>query len=186
MSWLAADDWLEAGLSALAREGARALTIDNLANGLHVTKGSFYHHFSSTEEFKLRVLAYWERRLTFDIVAEVEAVSQPEDFLDRFVDTLTRNPPDAERAIRAWALDDDEVRQHLERVDVMRVERAAAWFRLGTSEAESRVVARSMYALLVGCYSIVPPVADAELKGIMAEFFRRYGATPHQSQTSKG
>jgi len=180
MSRLTADDWLEAGFDALAREGAGALTIDNLADALRVTKGSFYHHFSGIDEYKTRVLAYWERRLTSDIVAEAEAVPHPEDLLDRFVDTLTRNSPDVERAIRAWALDDDEVRQHLERVDVMRVERAATWFRPGLSEADARAVARSMYALLVGCYSILPPVDGDELQHIMAEFFGRYGAASHK------
>jgi AcrR family transcriptional regulator len=173
---LAAVDWLEAGFDTLAREGVVGLTIDRLADQLRVTKGSFYHHFAGGEEFKVRLLEYWERRLTLDVIEQAEVASEPRSIMDGLVDALTRNPPNAERAIRAWSLTDDVVRGHLARVDEMRVERAAAWFRTTMREADANVAARSLAALLVGCYSIVPPVTNDELRRIVAGFLGRYDA----------
>jgi AcrR family transcriptional regulator len=40
-------DWLEEGMAILEDLGAEALTIETLTNRLGVTKGSFYHHFTS-------------------------------------------------------------------------------------------------------------------------------------------
>ena len=174
MSPLSAEDWLAVAFEILAREGAGALTVERLTTALGVTKGSFYHHFESCEDLKLRLLGYWEQRLTADVIAETETALPPTDPLDALVDALTKRSPDAEKAIRAWALQDTEVRNHLERVDALRLEQALAWFGQDMAAADARTAARTLQALLVGCYSIVPPVAGDELRQVMNEFLLRY------------
>jgi AcrR family transcriptional regulator len=174
VSPLSVDDWLAAAFGILAREGAGALTVERLTDALGVTKGSFYHHFASRDDLKLRLLGYWEERLTSDVIAETESTPSPADEPSRLMESLTKRSPDAERAIRAWALEDQDVRAHLARVDSIRTAQATAWFCQSMAEADARVAARTMNALLVGCYSVLPPVENQELKQIMTQFLLRY------------
>ena len=59
---LGREDWIAAGLRALATRGERALRIEPLARELCVTKGSFYWHFRDREAFCAALLDYWEHR----------------------------------------------------------------------------------------------------------------------------
>ena len=54
------NDYFEAGLDLLAEGGVQAQTIANLCERLGITKGSFYHHFSSLGDFRAQLLGYWE------------------------------------------------------------------------------------------------------------------------------
>ena len=58
------DDWIEAGLSLLGREGEAALTLERLCAALGRTKGSFYHHFEGMPALGSAMLAAWEQRHT--------------------------------------------------------------------------------------------------------------------------
>ena len=48
--------WLDHGLRMLARQGATALKVGDLAAGLNVSRGSFYWHFKDIGEFRLQLL----------------------------------------------------------------------------------------------------------------------------------
>src|SRR6185369_1741651 len=69
---LTRQDWLEAGLQALATQGPQGLRIMTIALQLKVTKGSFYWHFPHLEAYGAALLEAWEYRLTDQIMAEVE------------------------------------------------------------------------------------------------------------------
>jgi len=55
-------DWEDAALSAIAKEGLASLAIPKLARSLNVTKGSFYWHFASLQELIEKSLRRWEER----------------------------------------------------------------------------------------------------------------------------
>lgn len=57
---LAASDWLEAALQALAESGISAVAVEPLAKKMKVTKGSFYWHFKNRKNLLDEVLTYWE------------------------------------------------------------------------------------------------------------------------------
>ncbi len=66
-------DWEDAALSAIAREGLASLAIPKLARSLGVTKGSFYWHFASLRELIEKSLRRWEERdqTTLDELREI-------------------------------------------------------------------------------------------------------------------
>ena len=98
------------------------------------------------------------------------------------MDTLTSISPAPEIAIRAWALQDEEVRLHLERTDRARLEIGQRWFQTVTNdEGKANLMARMLNSLLVGCYSVIPPVLGEELRELMGEFFRLYGLNGRSS-----
>jgi AcrR family transcriptional regulator len=64
---LAREDWLETGLQLLGSEGEKALTIERLCQVAGRTKGSFYHHFKSYDDFVNALLEYWQSECTNQI-----------------------------------------------------------------------------------------------------------------------
>ena len=46
---LSRQEWIDAGLKAMARDGVDAVRIERLAAALKVTKGSFYWHFKDRD-----------------------------------------------------------------------------------------------------------------------------------------
>ena len=59
--------WFEQGFNLLKAGGAAELTIENLTKRLNITKGSFYHHFKSRQDYSEKLLEFWEEKQTFDI-----------------------------------------------------------------------------------------------------------------------
>ncbi|HXA19310.1 MAG TPA: helix-turn-helix domain-containing protein [Thermoanaerobaculia bacterium] len=66
-------DWEDAALAAIAKEGLASLAIPKLARSLNVTKGSFYWHFTSLQELVEKSLRRWEERdqITLDELREI-------------------------------------------------------------------------------------------------------------------
>src|ERR1700733_9028815 len=64
--------WIEEGLRALAAGGPEAVRIEPLARRLGVTRGGFYHQFADRAALLGEMLDSWERRVTHDVVAQVE------------------------------------------------------------------------------------------------------------------
>src|SRR5258706_2936254 len=66
-------DWEDAALSSIAKDGLASLAIPRLARSLNVTKGSFYWHFASLQELIEKSLGRWEERdrITLDELREI-------------------------------------------------------------------------------------------------------------------
>jgi AcrR family transcriptional regulator len=106
---LSTDDWIEAGFAVLADKGPNALRIDALCERLHVTKGSFYWHFTDMPTYRGALVEAWgslhdRNRRPFENMPEVD----PRERLAVMVRTLVAPQHWAlERAMRVWALTDD-------------------------------------------------------------------------------
>lgn len=119
--------WIDAGLVVLAEHGVDAVRVEALARTLGVTKGGFYGSFGGRDELLAAMLTTWERTVTEQVVARVEAAhsADPRDRLQRLIVAISeRDPPamriDTEIAIRDWARRDPEVGEVVTRVDTIR------------------------------------------------------------------
>ena len=150
--------WLDAGLEALAEEGAAGLRIDRLTRRLGVTKGSFFHHFAGTAAYQSALLEHIEATAAASIDAresELETAG-PSQLLGRMTaavgdstDGLWR--ADLEVALRAWSFTDPEVRAAQDRIDRRRLALLeAVWQRLEPDAERARVSARLPYLIMVG------------------------------------
>jgi AcrR family transcriptional regulator len=115
---LGPDEWVRAGLKALAKSGASALKADTLATGLGVSRGSFYWHFADVPAFHAAVLKRWREVALENIIAEVETTSDP---LDALLSRAFAGGSGIESAVRAWATADAQARKAVEAVDVERI-----------------------------------------------------------------
>jgi AcrR family transcriptional regulator len=64
---LAAQDWIDAALTAIADRGLAAVAVEPLARVLGATKGSFYWHFQNREALVAAALAAWEAGETLEV-----------------------------------------------------------------------------------------------------------------------
>src|SRR6266699_4570641 len=90
MAQLSRRRWLEEGLALLEEAGAEALTIESLTSRLGVTKGSFYHHFTNYQDFKQRLLSFWEEEHTLQVIQAAELAPSAQEKLEHVVQATLR------------------------------------------------------------------------------------------------
>ncbi len=143
---LGREDWIEAGLAALAADGPDGVRVERLARALGATKGSFYWHFRDRAELQDAILDVWDERTTPAILAQVAGPGPAEPRLRRLARLVTdAGEPgellELERAVRAWAVFDPAVAARVARVDGARLAGLRALFRecgFGPGDAELR------------------------------------------------
>ena len=115
--------WLNEAMHVLARGGPSRLNVALLCEKLGVTKGSFYAHFESRNDFVQQLLNHWSNEFTQSVIEamdELEAQSA-EDRLLALMRLLHREQVGRyDVAIRAWAAQEPEVAISVEKVDRQR------------------------------------------------------------------
>lgn len=76
-SKLQPDDWIAAGLRAIAAGGIRNVSVERLADELGATKGSFYWHFADRPALIVAMLDEWEHRQTDQIIERLSMIGDP-------------------------------------------------------------------------------------------------------------
>jgi AcrR family transcriptional regulator len=84
-------DWAAAALDAIAEGGLAAVSVEPLAARLGTTKGSFYWHYANRDALVVAALAMWEERGTAGVIAELDALPDPQDRLRRLFDLVFRD-----------------------------------------------------------------------------------------------
>jgi AcrR family transcriptional regulator len=158
--------WLKEGLALLEEAGAEALTIESLTNRLGVTKGSFYHHFANYQDFKERLLEFWEEEGTLRIIQWAEQEASPPEKLARVMQA-SLHPSRLDVALRAWALQDEQVRVHQQRIDQERLAYFEALvFATRADHLYAQQMARILYSIYVGSQHIIPPIEGEDLSAV--------------------
>jgi AcrR family transcriptional regulator len=116
-------EWIEAGLQALAVGGPGAVRIEALAQALGVTKGGFYGHFADRNALLEEMLDTWERRATDATIETAERKGGDVRIRMRRAGALTFSAEllPIDLAIRDWARHDPAVAERLRRVDNRRM-----------------------------------------------------------------
>lgn len=147
---LSPEDWLKAGLDALAAAGPEALKAEPLARSLDTTKGSFYWHFADVPAFRQALLDFWGQNAALPQTPDdkTDAVAQLHSLMrDGFP-----GASDTESAMRGWARTDDNVAATLADIDKMRLTYLSAVLtQLGVGNPD---IARALYAARIGTESM--------------------------------
>jgi AcrR family transcriptional regulator len=156
--------WLKAAIDALKAEGPGGLTIDRLCGAMGKTKGSFYHHFGSAAGLRGAILDDWESRQTSAIIDRTLSVSDQArraEILSRLVGAADWGE---ERALRAWAWKDGDVRARVDGVDRRRIAFLATFYPSAT-DAQAAQLAMIEYAALIGAMHLFVDAARQENTG---------------------
>jgi AcrR family transcriptional regulator len=153
------DDYFGQALDVLGTQGSEGLTIAALCDGLHVTKGSFYHHFVGMPDFVDQLLVYWEREHSERLIELSKQQRDPSLRIGLLTEMGTNLPHTSESAIRAWGRSNSDVAVVVERVDQRREQHVAdSIAALGLPDGRARLLARLSVDLLIGIQTReVPP-----------------------------
>jgi AcrR family transcriptional regulator len=162
--------WLDAGLKTLGEHGAPALTIERLAGEVGLSKGSFYHHFGGMAGYRTALLEHYEAVFTTQYIdaAEADPDAGPVAKLEALIARITADDDaGVEVALRAWALQDPEVRAAQERIDGLRFAYLRdRWLELTGDAEQAQLVGRLLYLVVIGAEQHLPPVWGDELRRI--------------------
>lgn len=116
------ESWCRAGLKILRAEGAERITVERLCALLNKTKGSFYHHFVDLGAYLNEILRLWEHEHTERVIASTQAESGRQARGQQLEAEVRKLDHQLERAVRAWAMRNDQARASLKKVDARRIE----------------------------------------------------------------
>lgn len=156
-------DWLEAGLAALTREGPAGVRADRLAKALGVSRGSFYWHFPDLAAFHAALLDRWRDQMLTAVIAQVESRAGPAaDRLGWLVARAFAADPARERAMRGWAMADVAAGRAAAAVDTARIAYIEGMLaEAGLAAEVAALRARLVYQAWLGRV-MMDPAGDAE------------------------
>ena len=149
-------DWVKAGLIQLAASGPEAVSIVTVAAKLGVTKGSFYWHFESRDEFLAAILDEWQQHATRRIIAVLEnSELTAQEKIRKLAllgvrSSVTDFGGSLELAMRTWARIDKKVRAAVAAVDRERLEYLTELFKQARPDADAELFACLHYSFSTG------------------------------------
>jgi AcrR family transcriptional regulator len=162
-------DWLALGEQRLSTEGSGALSLERLTGAAGRTKGSFYHHFQSRDDFLAALVEHWRATV-------VEPAAAPYRADPAAWPALLHHAPFElnqlfERALRRLAADEAIVRAGVERVDRERIDRLTFLVsQLRDDLEDPRAFATLMYAVIVGAQWLLKSPDDPRAPSLRQMF----------------
>lgn len=148
---LGRQDWIDAGMAALAADGPDAVAIEPIASALGATKGSGYWHFANRSALVEATMDEWLRLRTDEIISAVEADGGTAH--ERLGRLLARVSTAVERSVGEAAImssADPVVQQRMQVAVARRIEYLAVLLEQG---GLTRAVARSRAVLAYATFS---------------------------------
>ena len=143
---LSRDQWLTQALEVLARNGSAALSLNNLINQFHVTKGSFYWHFKNQADFQSALIDHWHETHTLVVAKAIDRVEGgPEAQLNSLMKmVISEQHVLFDSAVTALTIQNPDLKQKVQtsydfRVDYVRKRFAAMGFRGKDLSARTRM-----------------------------------------------
>ncbi|MEC9244541.1 MAG: TetR/AcrR family transcriptional regulator [Pseudomonadota bacterium] len=157
---LAREDWVLAGLVALAEGGIASVRVERLAKSLNVSKGSFYWHFSDRADLLSALLDLWEKDFTVQLIVNVSSLPTPrarllalaEEALNASMDGV--DVAQAEGAFSAWAVLDPAAADRVRIIEARRVSYLTDELSLmGADTSNAERLAKGIYLALIGVFA---------------------------------
>ncbi len=172
-------DWLILAHKQIVREGGSGLTIESLCEAAQRTRGSFYHHFKTHEDFITQMMQLWVQKQTKDLITQIENIKDPLKRLNTLGDLATSLDHKLETAIRIFAQQNKSAAKMLSKVDRERVSYLKTIYLETAScdEDTAENIAKIEYAAFVGTMLLWPKNAaqtSKQLDPLFREFVLRY------------
>lgn len=157
--------WLEAAVATLIAEGLDAVRIDRLARRLHLTRGSFYHHYQDHGDLLRAVLDHYVKTNHQHFVAMLPHLqgTAKEKLWTLWSATASKEYRDYDWAVRLWGMRDARVAEVLAGIDLKRMDVLIGLFmELGFGADEAWIRAALAYHGSLGdraCFGPFPPMA---------------------------
>ncbi|MEL7534677.1 MAG: TetR/AcrR family transcriptional regulator [Bacteroidota bacterium] len=174
MARLSKDDWLAEGFKVLSEFAQNKLRILYLCERLKVTRGSFYHHFSSIDDYIEQLMLSWEQSNTRQIIKIANQGGDPKASFERLNALVVNIDQSIETAIRSWSHYHPIVQTYLHKVDQLRLHYLEELFlKNDFSPSEAADLATLEYAVLIGVQQLYPHIKANKMDSLY-ETYRKY------------
>jgi len=171
MARLSKEDWLQEGFKILTEFAQNKLRILYLCERLKVTRGSFYHHFTSIENYVEALVRQWELESTRQFIEAADREGSAQGRMDVLNKLVLEKDQSIEAAIRSWSFYQPIVKQYLARVDKTRIAYLTDIMEgMGYTRKEASIMAEMEYALLIGVQHMYPGKFGKRVRSI----YRKY------------
>lgn len=125
------EEWLEAALEVLSREGEGRIRVRQIAAALGVTTGSFYWHFQDRADFLEQLLAWWVKHYTTDVATLARSLpGTPRERLKAIATKIIQvHAARYDIAVRAWAAHESGAAEAVRASDAIRIRTVGGLFR---------------------------------------------------------
>ena len=89
---VSSEDWIKNGIGLFSQGGIDALNVEKMAKALNCTKGSFYHHFKSREDYVNQIVEYYYKTRQNMLQSMGSLYNSPIERLSRILIGIFRNP----------------------------------------------------------------------------------------------
>lgn len=157
------EEWIQAGLRVLAREGHLGLTLAKVSTEVGVTSGSLYSKFGSWDRYRRALVAWWaEHRYRDEFLAGLDGTVEARDALATCIEVGMALDP-AGRSLRLWASEDRELTALIERGDQETVGVLTTLLeQAGLAPADASLRAWVLFTAFAGLYLVTPPEKVSE------------------------
>jgi AcrR family transcriptional regulator len=166
--------WLQLGINTIDKFGLDELKIRTLCEQLQVTKGSFYHWFSSKKDYEMQILEFWKQEFTNKFIELAEDGNSNQEklsLLGRQCINGVINGNRLEYEVNAWSFKDKEVKQFVISVYKKRykyVERLLTGIYADSNQVKKHALI--LYSLIVGVDFFYRKLNRQELELIFSDY----------------
>ena len=170
MKRLNKEKWLQTGLDILSKTSFTDIKIEYLCKRLKVTKGSFYHHFKNINDYYSKLLEYLFNKERINLDQSFNDIPTPKGRLNYINRQIINNISKEKVSLRAWGSHSKEVKQKLDKTDVIRIEYLTKlYLDTGLDPKKASIMAKLNFALLIGIYQLFYNGSKSEINELIPE-----------------
>lgn len=174
MAEITKETWQRTGLRLLDKEGLKALKISRLSEQLGVTKGSFYHWFSSKSEFDMSVLEYWQQVFTEEFIKNADQGASSKEKLKRLIINCIESLKVESRLeieINIWAHQDPKMAKFIKKVYASRFDYLIKLLEdIYPDSMEAKRHGLILYSLIIGVELFYQKLSRKELEMVFRDY----------------
>lgn len=169
MTIVSKQEWLQAGINQLREFGCQAISGEKLARRLDVTRGSFYHHFKSMDEYVEHLMDEWEQSYTLELLEKAHS-TDPRLEMTQLLELAWNTDINLEVAVRQWGFSHPLVQSRIEKIDRLRLAHISNLYTVLMNDSEKgRQYGTIAYYGLLGALHASPRPTRATLKALILE-----------------
>lgn len=173
--------WLDSGISRIAKYGLSGINVSEMADEIKIAKSSFYHYFTTKDEYLNQLLEYWEQEGTIRIIKDSLLHPDLEQPVRHLLDQVFEFNFVHEfvlQQFRTSSIDNKNIHKKVAEIDQIRVSFLTVLInKSGYTGTEAKKKAKQVYIFFLGnlSYCNLKSPNKKEIQLILDDFSNLFG-----------